>query len=108
MVMTAQILVNSLDSKEVDGGIGAFTMIVLDECHHTALQHPFNCIMHYYMDAKYPPPDSDELISETLPQVSKVDLNYSFKSVMHYYITSITPLGQRWPSEGNIPPGQYI
>ena len=63
--MTAQILLDALDQKEVEG-ICQFSLIIFDECHHTHQRHPFNSIMHHYMDAKYK--DDDQPF--TLPQVS--------------------------------------
>ncbi|KAL8604967.1 hypothetical protein ACOMHN_028595 [Nucella lapillus] len=65
VVMTAQVLVNSLDQREVEG-VCEFSLIVLDECHHTNLLHPFNSIMHYYMDVKYASTEEEE--GDTPPQ----------------------------------------
>ncbi|KAJ8317224.1 hypothetical protein KUTeg_005128 [Tegillarca granosa] len=53
LVVTAMILVNSLASGDVR--IQDFTLMVFDECHHTAYKHPFNQIMQRYMDIKYDP-----------------------------------------------------
>ncbi|XP_076460838.1 ATP-dependent RNA helicase DHX58-like isoform X2 [Babylonia areolata] len=69
VVMTAQVLLNALDQKEVEG-VCQFSMLVLDECHHTNLQHPFNSIMHYYMAVKYSSSDDHGgVLSPELPQV---------------------------------------
>ena len=65
LVLTAQILVNALDQKEIDG-ICQFSLLVFDECHHTNQQHPFNCIMHHYMAVKYSENDDTRV---ELPQV---------------------------------------
>jgi len=42
-VLTAQILVNCLVNKEVK--ISDFDLIIMDECHHTDLKHPYNQLM---------------------------------------------------------------
>ncbi|XP_070212563.1 antiviral innate immune response receptor RIG-I-like [Littorina saxatilis] len=51
-VMTAQILLNALEQKEIDG-IHEFSLVVFDECHHTQLKHTYNRIMHHYMALKF-------------------------------------------------------
>ena len=43
IVLTAQILVNCLRSKEVS--ISDIDLLIMDECHHTDLSHPYNNIM---------------------------------------------------------------
>lgn len=62
VVMTAQILVNALNSGEVTS-LELLTLILLDECHNTTGKHPYNNIMTRYLDTK--------LTSKThsLPQV---------------------------------------
>ncbi|PVD29708.1 hypothetical protein C0Q70_08964 [Pomacea canaliculata] len=71
LVMTAQILLNALEKKEINS-ICEFSMVVFDECHHTHGRHPFNCIMHHYLDAKQSiqsqAADDDRAIQK-LPQV---------------------------------------
>ncbi|XP_077864016.1 interferon-induced helicase C domain-containing protein 1-like [Saccoglossus kowalevskii] len=61
LVMTAQVLVNSLKRGEVN--ISGLTMIILDECHHTTLDHPYNEIMKRYLDIKFNDDKAD------LPQI---------------------------------------
>lgn len=70
LVMTAQILLDALEKKEVLD-IGQFSMLVFDECHHTRSRHPYNSIMHHYMAAKFPPDstEQDEDYRCPLPQV---------------------------------------
>ncbi|KAA0706490.1 putative ATP-dependent RNA helicase DDX58 [Triplophysa tibetana] len=62
VVMTAQILVNALNSGEV-ASLELLSLILLDECHNTTGKHPYNNIMTRYLDSK--------LTSKThsLPQV---------------------------------------
>nr|KAG5687676.1 hypothetical protein BaRGS_027568 [Batillaria attramentaria] len=67
LVMTAQILLDALDQKEIKD-ICEFSLVVFDECHHTGGRHPFNCIMHHYMAAKFPPPETEDH-DRQLPQV---------------------------------------
>ncbi|KAL4231411.1 Interferon-induced helicase C domain-containing protein 1 [Mactra antiquata] len=64
MIVTAQVLVNSLILKEIPSLI-TFSMIVFDECHHTNKKHQFNAIMSQYMDLKHE--DNPDL--ENLPQI---------------------------------------
>jgi len=62
MVMTPQILLNALEEEHIDS-LGAFSLIIFDECHHTMKDHPYNLIMSKYVD---------ELLSNSeaeLPQV---------------------------------------
>jgi len=49
MVMTPQILLNALEEKHIDS-LGAFSLIIFDECHHTIMDHPYNLIMYKYVD----------------------------------------------------------
>lgn len=51
VVMTAQILVNALNSGEV-ASLEVLTLILLDECHNTTGKHPYNNIMTRYLDTK--------------------------------------------------------
>ncbi|XP_033100025.1 probable ATP-dependent RNA helicase DHX58 isoform X2 [Anneissia japonica] len=50
VMITAQILVNALHKKEVD--VSDFDLLILDECHHTTQEHPFNIIMRTYLMKK--------------------------------------------------------
>ena len=50
LMLTAQIFVNALKSKEVD--IENIDMLIFDECHHTDQKHPFNEIMKTYLKKK--------------------------------------------------------
>ena len=50
LMLTAQIFVNALKSKEVD--IEDLDMLIFDECHHTDQKHPFNEIMKTYLKKK--------------------------------------------------------
>ncbi|KAK9954750.1 hypothetical protein ABG768_016796 [Culter alburnus] len=51
VVMTAQILVNALQSGEVPS-LEVLSLILLDECHNTTGKHPYNNIMTRYLDTK--------------------------------------------------------
>lgn len=50
IVLTAQKLVNALESRHLC--LDDFQMLVMDECHHADLNHPFNAIMRAYHAAK--------------------------------------------------------
>ena len=63
LVVTAQLLVNALMSRDVE--ITQFSLLVFDECHHTNVKHPFNRIMHYYLDIKL----GENTKHKALPQV---------------------------------------
>uniref|UniRef100_A0A672MHW7 Helicase ATP-binding domain-containing protein n=1 Tax=Sinocyclocheilus grahami TaxID=75366 RepID=A0A672MHW7_SINGR len=51
VVMTAQILVNALQSAEVPS-LEILSLILFDECHNTTGKHPYNNIMTRYLDTK--------------------------------------------------------
>ncbi|XP_050399093.2 interferon-induced helicase C domain-containing protein 1 [Patella vulgata] len=76
IVMTAQILVDAV-KEHVIKDVSAFSLIIFDECHHTRARHPYNQIMHMYMDIKLKNQlpgatneiDVDELPAPVLPQI---------------------------------------
>jgi len=52
LIMTPQILLNALDSNELQS-LSAFSLLVFDECHHMKKRYPYNDIMaRYYVDLK--------------------------------------------------------
>lgn len=61
MVLTAQILVNCLKTGEVR--MSDFDLLIMDECHHTTLNHPYSTIMLDYHRSRKENP------SGKLPQV---------------------------------------
>ena len=46
VVLTAQILVNALKAKELK--MSSIDLLIMDECHHTDQNHPYNAIMQIY------------------------------------------------------------
>ena len=65
VVMTPQILLNSLDRGEL-ASLSVFTLLLFDECHHMKKHYPYNDIMaQYYVDQKL----SGSRPSLCLPQV---------------------------------------
>ncbi|XP_066515219.1 antiviral innate immune response receptor RIG-I-like [Hoplias malabaricus] len=62
VVLTPQILVNSLQRGELDS-LQTFSLLLLDECHNTTGKHPYNIIMNRYLDTKHTHG------THTLPQV---------------------------------------
>ncbi|XP_019633355.1 PREDICTED: probable ATP-dependent RNA helicase DHX58 [Branchiostoma belcheri] len=50
VMLTAQIVVNSLKAGTLD--LTDLNQLILDECHHTTLDHPYNQIMRYYLMRK--------------------------------------------------------
>ncbi|XP_077999952.1 ATP-dependent RNA helicase DHX58-like [Glandiceps talaboti] len=50
VVLTAQILINALNREEVQ--LTDVKMLILDECHHTTLNHPYNELMRRYLQIK--------------------------------------------------------
>ena len=58
IVLTAQVLVNSLKKDKTDATgekeltIGQFSLLVFDECHHAIKKHPYNEIMRFYLRQK--------------------------------------------------------
>ena len=59
VVLTAQVLLNSLKKNKEEGSAGEkelsishFSLLVFDECHHTTKEHPYNEIMRWYMQRK--------------------------------------------------------
>ena len=67
MVVTPQIVLNSLRNKEEETKINVneTSLIVFDECHHTDKGHPYMKIMEYYLSIKIKSPDP----AITLPQI---------------------------------------
>lgn len=55
IVLTAQKLVNGLEATT--GKITDFDMFIMDECHHTDLNHPYNKIMRFYHSLKRADPN---------------------------------------------------
>src|SRR6218665_3898874 len=55
IVLTAQKLINALDGGSVK--IEKFGMLIMDECHHTDLNHPYNKIMRFYHTLRQKNPD---------------------------------------------------
>jgi len=52
LVMTPQILLNALESGEVQS-LSVFSLLIFDECHHMTKHYPYNNIMsRYYVDEK--------------------------------------------------------
>lgn len=60
-VLTAQILINCLTNKEVK--LSDVDMLIMDECHHTTMSHPYNRIMLSYLESK------NERRGDRLPQI---------------------------------------
>ncbi|KAI8503581.1 ATP-dependent RNA helicase dbp2 [Branchiostoma belcheri] len=50
VMLTAQIVVNSLKAGTLD--LTDLDQLILDECHHTTLDHPYNQIMRHYLMRK--------------------------------------------------------
>ena len=67
IVMTPQIILNSISSGDVDS-LGLFTLLIFDECHHTVKNDPYNRIMGHYIDEKFEAERTRKSVD--LPQVS--------------------------------------
>ncbi|XP_076451112.1 ATP-dependent RNA helicase DHX58-like [Babylonia areolata] len=52
-VMTPRCVVEAVERKEV--GVGDFSLLVLDECHHAIGRHDYKVLMDLYMDTKFSP-----------------------------------------------------
>ncbi|WAR30873.1 DDX58-like protein [Mya arenaria] len=63
-VVTAQIFLNALRAKKIES-VGDFSLIVVDECHHSNKQHMYNEIMSRYIDLKL----RENVDSSQLPQI---------------------------------------
>ncbi|XP_053407031.1 antiviral innate immune response receptor RIG-I-like isoform X2 [Mercenaria mercenaria] len=61
---TPQILVNNLDNKNIES-ISVFSLLILDECHHTRKDEPYNKLMRRYLLQKNEPSTDDR----RLPQI---------------------------------------
>ena len=74
IVMTAQILVNALNSKtrEESVKLDDISLLLFDECHHAHKEHSYNRIMERYLALK-----SQAGRQHNLPQV-QLDLNNTF------------------------------
>ena len=66
VVMTAQILVNALNSKNKEERVDLsdITLLLFDECHHADKEHSYNKIMEKYLALKSQPGNQ-----HSLPQV---------------------------------------
>lgn len=66
VVMTAQILVNALNSKNKEERVDLsdITLLLFDECHHADKEHSYNRIMEKYLALKSQPGNQ-----HSLPQV---------------------------------------
>lgn len=80
VVLTAQVLVNALKSKDVD--LENIQLLILDECHHTNFGHPYNIIMQEYHRLK--------LEKRSVPQVVGLTASLGFGEkgdpVEHYIV----------------------
>uniref|UniRef100_A0A670ZGR7 RNA helicase n=1 Tax=Pseudonaja textilis TaxID=8673 RepID=A0A670ZGR7_PSETE len=52
IVMTPQILLNSLNNKGTNISLSTFTLMIFDECHNTTGNNPYNVLMFKYLDLK--------------------------------------------------------
>ncbi|KAK0395388.1 hypothetical protein QR680_001255 [Steinernema hermaphroditum] len=74
VLLTPQMLVNALQSTQRNSSnlesdefrLTMFSLIVLDECHHTNENHPYNKLMEFYHDMKMENSMSER---ESLPQI---------------------------------------
>ncbi|XP_013399073.1 uncharacterized protein LOC106165417 [Lingula anatina] len=86
VMLTAQILVNAI--KEGDVKITDFNLMIMDECHHTDLDHPYNMIMRLYMTEKK---NRDQIgeSTECLPQIiglsASLGTGKGSDPLQHYY-----------------------
>ena len=55
VVMTAQILVNALNNKNIEERVDLsdITLLLFDECHHADKEHSYNRIMEKYLALKF-------------------------------------------------------
>ena len=68
VIMTAQILVNALNSnnKEQQVQLSDISLLIFDECHHAQKEHSYNQVMEKYKALKLQPGNQHKL-----PQVNK-------------------------------------
>ena len=64
VVGTPHFLLETL-AKEDSPSLSTFSMLVLDECHHTAKEHAYRKIMNLYLDLK------EDNATNAMPQVMK-------------------------------------
>ena len=76
VVMTAQILVNALNDKEHMVALSDISLLILDECHHTQKEHPYNKIMEKYLALKLQPGTQHKL-----PQVRELQCSVTVRSL---------------------------
>ncbi|XP_067886728.1 probable ATP-dependent RNA helicase DDX58 isoform X2 [Heterodontus francisci] len=62
IVLTPQILLNCLKDGRI-ASFSVFTLLIFDECHNTAKNHPYNVLMKQYLDVKL------GTRASTLPQI---------------------------------------
>ena len=63
IVMTAQILVNALNSKNKEERVqlSDISLLLFDECHHAHKEHAYNRIMEKYLALKFQPGNKHKL-----------------------------------------------
>ena len=66
VVLTGQCLVEAVDNGKVS--LDQFSLLVLDECHHTRGGHPLRALMNQYMELKYLN-NTTTVSTKKLPQV---------------------------------------
>ena len=65
IVSTAQIVADALRNGRVK--LSDISLLIIDECHHTDREHPYNQIMSHYLSVKLQP-----ITSDVLPQVHEL------------------------------------
>ncbi len=83
MLMTPQILLNILRDGTIS--FSSFSLLIIDECHRTHDNHPYNEIMALYRQQKLQPWDATD--EQPLPQVIIQDLHLS-ERILRSILTS--------------------
>ncbi|XP_051875327.1 antiviral innate immune response receptor RIG-I-like isoform X2 [Pristis pectinata] len=64
VILTPQILLNCLKYGQISS-LSVFTLLIFDECHNTAKNHPYNVLMKKYLDIKMRPSPLPQIVGLT-------------------------------------------
>jgi ERCC4-related helicase len=88
LIMTAQIMLDALESGRIASLADYFTLVIFDECHKAMKKYVYNAIMQRHYVAELLKPGFSG-VRPNLPQVSRSALRcvYSDGTFLHFIVT---------------------